>query len=192
MRERTWPGKAFVRNCKTCFRRVILALLGIVLGLELYYANAEAILGNKLPMPFGIGIANVLSGSMEPTFSRGTLLIVKRIKEPKVGDIVVYQSGKSLVVHRVVGIEGDMVITQGDANNAADEPFPKSEIKGVVAGWIPGVGLAVNVIKTPTGILLVLALAFFLMEYSLRRQKEEDEKELDAIKEEIRKLKEKE
>ena len=78
---------------------------------------------DPLPMPFGIGAANVLSDSMEPAFSRGTLLIVKKEENLKEGDIVVYQSGKNLIVHRIVRLDENQVVTQGDANNVPDEPL---------------------------------------------------------------------
>ena len=43
-------------------------------------------------MPFGIGFANVVSGSMEPVLKKGTLLLVRKKADAETGDIVVYQS----------------------------------------------------------------------------------------------------
>ena len=172
------------------FRRMLLAVLGVILGINLYMTNARGVLGNQLPMPFGYGIANVLSGSMEPTFSKGALLLVKETDQITTGDIVVYQADRELIVHRIVEIDGDTVVTQGDANNVADEPFDRSEIKGKVLGWVPGLGAVVTVLKTPLGIILTLVLAFLLIEASFRKQREADDLELEAIKEEIRRLKE--
>ena len=172
------------------FRRVLLAVLGVILGINLYMTNARGVLGNQLPMPFGYGIANVLSGSMEPIFSKGALLLVKETDQIEVGDIVVYQADRELIVHRIVEIDGDTVVTQGDANNVADEPFDRAEIKGKVLGWVPGLGAVVTVLKTPLGIILTLVLAFLLIEASFRKQREADDLELEAIKEEIRRLKE--
>ena len=173
----------------TVLRRLLLIVLGLALGMILYFANAQKIIGNQLPMPFGIGIADVLSGSMEPTFSKGTLLIVREAEEVKKGDIVVYQSGNSLVVHRITDIQKDQITTQGDANNTPDPSFDRSEIKGVVIGWIPYLGTILNMIRTPAGVIVLLLLAFLLTEGSFRRQKDEDEQEIEAIKDEIRKLK---
>lgn len=177
------------RNIKNWLRRLFLAVVGLIFGVELYMANAKVILGNQLPMPFGIGVANVLSGSMEPTFSKGTLLIIKKSEDYQVGDIVVYQSGPSLVVHRVIELDGDTVVTRGDANNASDTPFDRAEVKGVVVGWIPYLGEISSLMKTPTGFIVVLLGAFLVMEGSFRKQQEEDNQELDAIKDEIRRLK---
>lgn len=175
---------------KNIIRRIILLVLGIIFGVNVYLGNATTIVGNKLPMPFGYGLANVLSGSMEPTFSKGTLLVVKEEKDIKKGEIVVYQSGSELIVHRVIDIDKNMITTKGDANNIADPTFDKTQIKGVVVLTIPILGTIAEILKTPTGMLLMLVVAFLLIEFSFRKEKETDEQEIEAIKEEIRRLKE--
>ena len=178
------------RKTSPVLRRILLAVIGLILGVNVYFANASGIGGNHLPMPFGYGIANVLSGSMEPTFSKGTLLLVKEEKQVEPGQIVVYQSGQELIVHRVIRIEGNLVTTKGDANEAADPVFDASQIKGVVVGWIPCLGSLVSFLKTPVGIILLLVCAVLLMEGSFRKQKVSDDRQLEGIKEEIRRLKE--
>ena len=55
-------------------------------------------------------------------------------------------------------------------------------------GWVPRVGILVNALKTPVGMILVLVCALLMIELSFRKQKEKDEKELEAIKEEILRL----
>ena len=182
--------KTGAKTGKPVLRRLLLILSGLILGLNLYFANAGTLLGNQLPMPFGYGLANVLSGSMEPTFSKGTLLLVKETKNVQTGDIVVYQSGNELIVHRVIALTDDTVITQGDANNVADEPFDRTQIKGKVIGWIPVLGSVAAVLKTPIAMIVILLLAFVLIEGSFRAQKDADDQELEEIKAEIRRLKE--
>ncbi len=172
------------------WRRLALAALGIILGLNAYLANASGLTGNQMPTPFGFGAAVVLSGSMEPTLKTNDMIIVRETGSYEVGDIVVYQSGNTLIVHRVIAKDGETVVTQGDANNVADDPIAISVIKGEVIAHIPAVGLVVNALKTPVGILIVLLAAFALTELSFRKEKDKDEKELEAIKAEIRRLKE--
>lgn len=173
---------------KEILRRAGLIIIGILLGVNIYLANASGFLGNPLPMPFGYGMATVMSGSMEPTFSVGTLLFVKETEDVAPEDIVVYQSGNALIVHRVTAVDGNTITTQGDANNAADQPFDRSQIKGVVIGWVPFLGNVAIWAKTPTGIIVLLLLAFFLIEASFRKKKASDEEQLEAIKTEIRRL----
>lgn len=171
-------------------RRLVLGVLGILLGVSIYLANASGLAGNPMPMPFGFGAAVVLSGSMEPTLGINDLILVREADGYEVGDIVVYQSGRTLIVHRIVARDGETVLTQGDANNVADAPILDRDIKGKVIGRVPAVGAAVNALKTPVGILAVLGAAFALTELSFRREKDADEKELEAIKAEIRRLRE--
>ena len=174
---------------KSIVRHILLIILGLVLGINLYLANARGVVGNQMSMPFGTGAAVVMSGSMEPTLSKGDLIFVRKAETFHTGDIVVYQSDSMLVVHRIVSLYGSTVVTQGDANNTADEPIDLSQVKGVVRFHIPFVGTILELVKTPAGTLLILLLAFALVELSFRRQKEQDNQDMEQVKAEIRRLK---
>lgn len=174
---------------RSFFRRLLLALLGVVLGVGVYLASARNIAGNPLPMPFGTGAAVVLSGSMEPTLSRGDLIFVRQTDTLKPGDIVVYQSGSSLIVHRLCCVTGNTAVTQGDANNTPDTPISIQQIKGVVCVSVPYVGTVLEFLKTPVGIAAVLVLSFALVELSFHREKQQDVQDVEAVKTEIRRLK---
>lgn len=176
------------KRVKKILRYIILAILGIVLGLNLYWLNAAKLVGNQVPMPFGYGASVVLSGSMEPKIAVGDLILIREADSYAVGDIVVYQSCTISVVHRIVSIDGETVTTRGDANNSDDKPFPVSEIKGEVFGIIPLLGYLVWMLKSPMGIIVTIAVAFLLMELSFRGEKRQKEEEQDLIKAEIRKL----
>lgn len=126
---------------------------------------------------------------METELSVNDLIIVHEEDDYKIGDIVVYQEETYLVVHRIIEIDGEMVTTKGDANNTADEPINKKNIKGTVVKSIPYIGTVVNFLKSGFGIVLIIAVAFFIPEMSFRRRKERDNQDIEAIKEEIRRLK---
>ena len=173
------------------FLRVILLILaGVVLGVNLYSWNAKSLSGNVMPMPFGYGAAVVLSGSMEPTIMTDELIIVHAQEDYEVGDVVVYQAGYMLVVHRIVDMDGQTVTTRGDANNTDDAPMKTSSIKGKVIAHIPHVGAVVRVIKTPVFTILLIAGAILTIELPFRKKKEQDDEQLQKIKEEIQRLKE--
>jgi len=169
-------------------RILFLIICGTVLGLNVYSANAKRLVGNKLPMPFGYGAAVVLSGSMEPEFSKGDLIIVKECDDYALRDIVVFDSGRSLTVHRIIDIDGTTVTTQGDANDVADEPIDASLIKGKVLFWLSGVGSIVEFIKTPIGTLLIIAAAILLVELPRIKKKKSDDEQKQKIIDEINKL----
>ena len=174
---------------KTVFRYIVFSFIGIVLGLFVYTQNAKGLLNDKIPMPFGYGMSVVLSGSMESRLSVDDLVIIKATDNYKVNDIVLFQDGNSLVIHRIIEIDGDTVTTKGDANNTADEPINKSQIKGVLVYDIAGLGAVVNILKQPVSVFIILAAAFLLTEFSYRKEKDTDAEELDDIKKMIEELK---
>lgn len=171
-------------------RTVLLIFISLVIGFSVYSWNAANLVGNKMPMPLGVGMSVVLSGSMEPTLSVNDLVIIKESDSYEQGDIVIYQSGGILVIHRIIETDGDTVITKGDANNISDEPIEKSAIKGKLIASVPFVGLILRKIKSFAGVVVMLAAAVILLELSWRKEKQKDSDELEKIKEEIRNLKE--
>lgn len=171
------------------WRRVLLVIIGLIVGINAYSWNASTLGGNTMPMPFGIGASVVLSGSMSPALEVNDLIIVQEKDEYEVGDIVVFQSGDSLIVHRIVAKEDNMITTQGDANNVADDPVNINVVKGTVVSRIPSFGAVVNVLKFPAVGVLLLIGAVVLTERSYRAEKRKKEQSLDAIREEIQRLK---
>ncbi len=180
------------QKLKLILKRFLPVLLvGLLLGIGIYNLNAKLLLGDPMPMPLGIGSSVVLTGSMEPAISPGDLIIVKKSCDVREQDVIVYEDGNALVVHRIIGVNGDQLITQGDANNTADDPIAREAVRGKVILAIPYVGLVVDALKSPWITLLLLGLAIWLMESSFRREKADEQDELDAIKQEIEELSEK-
>ena len=169
-------------------RYLILVVLAAAIGINVFILNATRLTGNAVPMPFGYGASVVLSGSMEPALSVGDLLIVRVQDHYDVGDIVVYQSGKMPVVHRIMELNDETVVTRGDANNANDEPFPLAAIKGEVIAVVPRLGQALWALKSPIATVVLLAAAVLLVEWSFRSGKAEKEEEKEKLKAEIRAL----
>ena len=136
------------------------------------------------------GFSVVLSGSMEPTLHVNDMVVVSRQDSYAVGDIIVYQDGRSLVIHRVVSVSGDMLTTQGDANDIPDAPIPLSAVKGKAITQIPLLGSVLRFLKSPIGfgIMLVLAIVLFEVPYFRRRKKDADRRK--ALQQEIEALRE--
>lgn len=178
------------KTSRIIFRIILIVLLSVFVGGSLYSLNARRVFHNAMPMPFGVGASVVLSGSMEPTLSVNDLVFVVADDSVSVGDVIVYQSGDSLVIHRVTDIGDGYVVTRGDANNADDDAVSVEAVKGRMAFAIPFVGILIRLIQTVPGTLVMIALAVLLMNLSWKKEREEDNRELDEIKEEIRRLKE--
>lgn len=167
----------------------LLVVIALSVGFGIYHFNAVEIGRNALPMPLGFGIAVVVSGSMEPELSINDLIVVTPNDSYEVGDVVVFSTGGSLVVHRIIETDGETVTTQGDANNTADDPISVRDIKGKVAFAIPFAGVAVDFVKSAPGTLLILLLAAYLYYRSVQNERKEADRELEKIREEIEKLK---
>lgn len=110
-----------------------------------------------VPAVAGAHPYTVLTGSMVPLYPPGTLVVVRAVDpaDIAIGDVVTYQlhSGEPQVVtHRVVGIQlaadGEITfITQGDANNIADEkPVREAQVVGRLWYAVPYIGWINNVI----------------------------------------------
>ncbi len=92
----------------------------------------------------------ILSNSMKPIFSRGSVVVLQQIKDAldvKKGDIVQYKSRDHLITHRVVAIEladdgsGQKIYTtKGDNNSSKDPPVRGEQIVGIVRSQIPFLG----------------------------------------------------
>ena len=68
--------------------------------------------------------AVVVSPSMWPVLGRRDIVFIKETspEEIKVGTVLVFHHGSGLAIHRVVLIDGDTIVTKGDANRTADSP----------------------------------------------------------------------
>jgi signal peptidase I len=83
---------------------------------------------NLIPLELqrrGIDNCFVYRGSsMMPTFREGQLLYVRPVRHWNVGDVVVFKMSDDIeaIVHRVVAITPDGLVTRGDHNKAFD-PF---------------------------------------------------------------------
>lgn len=138
----------------------------------------------------GYRVFNVISGSMEPTYSVGDLIYVKKVdlKDIKVGTPITFVLNEDLVVatHRVVKVDAQNqhFYTKGDANEAADStPVHFNNVLGVPKFSIPYLGYVSDFIQNPPGMYItvgvgvVLILAVFLPDMLGKKKKEEEEKE---------------
>jgi signal peptidase I len=117
------------------------------------------------PVQLGGSITYVVTHgtSMEPRFHTGDLAIVRSQSNYRVGEVVAYQNHQlhTIVLHRIVGREGDRYLFKGDNNNFVDPEHPvASQLIGALWIHIPGVGLRLQSIRSPLvmGILLFVGM----------------------------------
>lgn len=177
------------KKARFVLRILMMTVAAVIIGTSVYSINARTLLGNALPMPLGIGTSVVLSGSMEPTLSVNDLVVVKKADIYEEGDVVIYQERQSLIIHRIVKIDGDSVITKGDANNTEDEPISLSQIKGKLLFSIHAVGSVIRIVKSGPFAAVIIVCIILLMAMSRETDAKEDLRDIEKIEEEIRRLK---
>ena len=77
-----------------------------------------------------VRVYKVLTGSMELKIHPGDYIVVTNSKNYKVGDIVTYKQDKYYITHRIIEMNGNKVVTKGDANNVSDEEINIKDIVG--------------------------------------------------------------
>ena len=85
----------------------------------------------------------VISDSMSPKIYKNALAFVSTNTNQKLeaGTIIAYAVDDKLVLHRIFKIDGDNIITKGDANNVVDSPIDINSVIGVYKFSIPLIGI---------------------------------------------------
>ena len=86
------------KTTKLVLRIGLIVIISIVFGFSIYSWNAKSLRGDLLPMPFGIGMGVVMTGSMEPNITEEDLIIVKAEDEYHIDEVIVYQSQGKLII----------------------------------------------------------------------------------------------
>ena len=119
----------------------------------------------------------VLSGSMQPTFAAGDVVIVDSVPMESIdeGDVITFeppsghqQAGAERITHRVVSVvdtsDGLYFRTKGDANEEADRALvPAENVIGRVLFPIPKLGYVSQFAGTDTGIILLVIVPAALL-----------------------------
>ena len=153
-------------------------ITGGVSWAALIFVAALAVVVVFVPAVTGAHPYTILTGSMEPQYPPGTLVVVRDVDpaEIAIGDVVTYQlhSGEpEVVTHRVVAVQIDAegepsFVTQGDANNSPDtESVRDVQIVGRLWYAIPYIGWINSVVTGEMRAWLVPAVAGALAVYGI-------------------------
>ncbi|WP_458459139.1 class B sortase [Pseudobutyrivibrio sp.] len=137
----------------------ILKIIGNVLIIFVIIAIAPI----AIPKVFGVQAFNVISGSMEPTISVGSIVYVRNVEfeELSQGDVIAFESGASVVTHRIVEInkEDKLITTKGDANNTEDfNPVFYTNVIGRMIAHFPIYGTIVAWLTDTVGKLVAVVV----------------------------------
>ncbi|MCS7293873.1 MAG: signal peptidase I [Chloroflexota bacterium] len=133
------------------------------------FAVAAAIVGGVAawalfaPAQFGgaVGYVVIRGNSMEPTFAAGDLVLTRVAADYRVGDVAAYRHPEvGLVVHRIVGREGDRFLFRGDNNDFTDSYHPRQvELAGRLWFHVPNAGAWLLALRQPLPFAALTALA---------------------------------
>lgn len=152
-------------------------LAWVVLGVAVAVLAAVVL----VPRVMGWVPLTVLSGSMEPTITTGSQVVVEPVRGPaevaalEVGDVITVMprpEDPTLVTHRVVtkrwGADGSVVLTtQGDAN-ATEDPWrlTSTQVRGRVLYHVPYVGYLAQTLDADQRDRAALLVAVALLCYA--------------------------
>lgn len=129
---------------------------------------------------FGLRLCAVQSGSMEPNIPTYSICLVTthvEYEDVEPGDIVVYvrYDDNARIIHRVIAIVEDGMITKGDANQTDDgvSVTPENLYAKYILN-IPYAGYVYNFVRTPIGAGVIIAVIVLLFSMDIiddRRKK---------------------
>jgi signal peptidase I len=96
--------------------------------------------------------------SMEPRFHTGDLAILRSADHYSVGDVVAYRSATldTIVMHRIVSVDGDRFVIQGDNNSWLDPDKPSTDlVLGKLWLRVPQGGKALAAVTSPVYLVMV-------------------------------------
>ena len=138
-------------------KRLLAAVLLLLILLNLWFLAARVTGKQQLPTLGGYAYLIVLSGSMEPAISAGDVIIIHRQTSYTTGDIVTFDDDGALTTHRITAVTSEGLRTQGDANNVPDQQLTAIEaVKGRVVAVIPRLGQALLLLRRPEGLAVLL------------------------------------
>lgn len=144
---------------------IVAPILFVILALNIMTTKSD-----KLFEIIGYRSYTVLSGSMEPRFYPGDIVITKHKNKTdiKVNDIVTYRDNDGVIItHRIIEETPEGYITKGDNNNVEDaEVLTKENIIGEVKFSIPKIGYVMDFLSKPMVIAAeMILLAVFIFFY---------------------------
>ena len=121
----------------------------------------------------------VLSGSMEPGFQRGDILLLMP-RPYRAGDICVYQvAGDAIpIVHRAIKVDSGRILTKGDNNRNNDIPLyrrgrtylEQNETRAGAYGLIPYFGIVTVWITSIPGLRMIILTLIGLSVFITRQE----------------------
>ena len=164
-------------NMLGCILNILITVVVVITIIGLYYMAQVKILNKDYANIFGYTFFEVATGSMANTINIGDIVVVKVNEAFKENDIIVYKEENSFITHRVIKIDGQDLITRGDANNSEDKPIKSDQILRKVIYIIPKIGIWRRVLASPEILGMIIISIILLGVVLMLTSKTEKEKE---------------
>ena len=152
-------------------------LIFLILLLTIYAKINMITSGKNYFELFGYSFFKVTTGSMDPTIKENDIIIVSTNDTYNVNDIITYHDDANFITHRIITMDGNTLITKGDANNATDQEVNKSDVIGKVVKIFSGVGIWQSIFTTPKVIVaLFVTLILFDFAFSYKGKENKNKK----------------
>ena len=148
--------------------KVLKTLGQVVLFVILIFFILLNILSMNNKSLFGFRIYRVISGSMQPALQIGDVIIIKKANNYAEKDIITYDNGLTTITHRIKSINGDEIITEGDANDAPDKPITKDRILGKYFFRISTFSVFSIMLTGKTIYLIMVLVLFAILLFAIR------------------------
>ena len=163
-------------NMIGCILNILITVVVVITIIGLYYMAQVKILNKDYANIFGYTFFEVATGSMANTINIGDIVVVKVNEAFKENDIIVYKEENSFITHRVIKIDGQDLISRGDANNSEDKPIKSDQILGKVIYIIPKIGIWRKVLASPEILGMIIIFIILLGIVLMLTSKTEKEK----------------
>ena len=162
-------------------------LIFLILLLTIYAKINMITSGKNYFELFGYSFFKVTTGSMDPTIKEHDIIIVSTNETYNVNDIITYRDDANFITHRIITMDGNTLITKGDANNATDQEVNKSDVIGKVVKIFSGLGIWQSIFTTPKVIVaLFVTLILFDFAFSYKGKENKNKKVEKEKNEEIK------
>jgi len=154
---------------------------------------------DKVPSFLGYKPFIVLSGSMEPVFFPGDLVLIKEVSADSLEemDIIAFRVGDSVITHRIMEINEidgtPRYVTKGDNNNIADTVAVLPEmVEGRFILSVSKLGNFALFMQTPAGmVIFVVAPLILYIFYDIMRRRaiyKKEKQKTSALEAELERL----
>lgn len=155
---------------------IFILVVGIVLAL---YGFIQTKVQKKLYCNyFGYTYFQILTGSMEDYIKIDDIVIVRITNKVKENDVISYESGNSVITHRIIEVKDEGYITKGDNNNTFDDLVKKDQVIGKVVYIGKGFGKIKKIFLEPIVIIpLIVTIVLFYWYIKLIKKERSTEDE---------------